>query len=57
MEAHKISVHEALENADMELEDCEDSTVPACCSEGCWVEPDGTCEHGFKSVLLEMGLI
>ena len=25
--------------------------------DGCWVEPDGTCEHGHKSWLLIMGLI
>ena len=24
---------------------------------GCWVEPDGTCEHGQKSWLLILGLI
>lgn len=27
------------------------SVVPACCSEGCMVEPDGTCQHGFSSVV------
>lgn len=26
-------------------------------TDGCWVEPDGTCEHGHPSWLLEMGLI
>ncbi len=25
--------------------------------DGCWVEPDGTCEHGHKSWLLIMGMI
>ena len=25
--------------------------------DGCWVEPDGRCEHGQKSWLLVMGLI
>jgi hypothetical protein len=25
--------------------------------DGCWVEPDGICEHGKKSWLLVMGLI
>jgi hypothetical protein len=25
--------------------------------DGCWVEPDGTCEHGFPSWLLAMNLI
>ena len=26
-------------------------------TDGCWVEPDGTCEHGAKSWLLVMGMI
>lgn len=26
-------------------------------TDGCMVEPDGICEHGCKSWLLEMGLI
>lgn len=25
--------------------------------DGCWVEPDGTCEHGFDSWLLALGWI
>ena len=25
--------------------------------DGCWVEPDGICEHGHKSWMLRMGLI
>ena len=25
--------------------------------DGCWVEPDETCEHGHKSWLLIMGMI
>jgi hypothetical protein len=33
------------------------SIVPACCSEGCQVEPDGHCSHGHPSVLIAMGLI
>lgn len=34
-----------------------DSVCPALCDEGCEVEPDGTCEHGCPSVLLDVGLI
>ncbi len=34
-----------------------ESVMPACCKEGCEVEPDGTCEHDCPSVLLAMGLI
>lgn len=26
-------------------------------TDGCWVEPDGTCLHGHRSWLLELGLI
>ena len=26
-------------------------------TDGCWVEPDGTCEHGHPSWMLRMGLI
>jgi hypothetical protein len=26
-------------------------------TDGCWVEPDGICEHGCKSWLLVMGFI
>lgn len=33
----------------------EDSGCEA--TDGCWVEPDGTCPHGHKSWMLEMGLI
>ena len=34
-----------------------EAVVPACCNHGCMVEPDGECEHGNKSVLLELGII
>ena len=34
-----------------------DSVVPALCSEGCEVEPDGQCEHGCPSILVRMGVI
>jgi hypothetical protein len=26
-------------------------------TDGCWVEPDGVCEHGHPSWLLYMGMI
>ena len=26
-------------------------------TDGCWVEPDGVCEHGCKSWMLVMNLI
>ena len=34
-----------------------DSIVPTICPEGCEVEPDGKCPHGYSSVLLLLGLI
>lgn len=34
-----------------------DSIVPACCTEGCEVEPDGCCEHGCPSILVALGVI
>jgi hypothetical protein len=34
-----------------------DSIVPACCKYGCYVEPDGYCEHEHPSILLFNGLI
>ena len=57
--ATEITVQEALENEGLEtiIEVAFSSVVPACCSEGCQVEPDGTCQHGFESVLLAEGLI
>lgn len=39
------------------IETLDDSVVPACCSEGCEVEPDGRCEHGCPSALLAAGII
>lgn len=46
-----------LDDAEDLLELSMDSVVPACCEEGCQVEPDGTCEHGHRSILLKMGVI
>jgi hypothetical protein len=34
-----------------------DSIVPACCTEGCRVEPDGRCEHGCPALTLALGVI
>lgn len=57
--AKEITVEKALENEGIEtlMEVAFSSIVPACCSEGCQVEPDGQCEHGHESVLLKEGLI
>ena len=32
-------------------------TVPACCKHECNVEPDGYCEHGNPSILIELKMI
>lgn len=56
--ANYIRPQQALDDAGMTLEDAaSDSVVPACCSEGCEVEPDGECEHGNPSVLIALCLI
>lgn len=34
-----------------------ESVVPACCSDGCEVEPDGKCPHGCSSILLSYGIV
>jgi len=61
--AHRISVPKLLQVEG--YEDLEeflnevgfDSVQPALCSEGCQVEPDGRCPHGFPSILLALGYI
>jgi len=52
-----VDSSEVLEIEGLDFSDLMDSSVPACCSEGCYVEPDGKCSHGHPSVLLDMGLI
>lgn len=34
-----------------------DSIVPACCDDGCEVEPDGYCQHRHPSILIRLGVI
>jgi hypothetical protein len=57
--ANKITVEEALEIHSIgDIIDISfSSMIPACCEEGCEVEPDGHCSHGHPSILLEEGLI
>jgi hypothetical protein len=45
------SINELLDQFGLE------SVVPACCDEECQVEPDGYCEHGHPSILVELGII
>ena len=42
-----------------DIEDLEEMMADGGCeaTDGCWVEPDGTCEHGCRSWLLELGMI
>lgn len=54
---YRIPARQAMAEAGLELDDLTDSIVPACCSEGCEVEPDGRCEHGCPSVMLAWGVI
>ena len=38
--------------------DClDEGYCPTNCPEGCVVEPDGVCPHGFKSLALELGFV
>jgi hypothetical protein len=56
----KITVKETLEIHGLDSDITQlmlDSIVPACCDEGCEVEPDGTCEHGNPSILIELGIM
>jgi hypothetical protein len=45
--------HPSLEELQRQVE--EDGGCEA--TDGCWVEPDGTCDHGQPSWLLALGLI
>lgn len=54
----RISAPEAMRRAGLTMGDLMDAgVVPACCDDGCEVEPDGNCPHGHESVLLAMGMI
>jgi hypothetical protein len=58
----RIKVREVAEREGMNMEELMEEyalsdTVPACCEDGCKVEPDGHCPHGCPSILLAMGII
>lgn len=62
--AHRITITELEEREGMSAldileEECFGSRigVPAMCSEGCEVELDGVCPHGFNSLALHMGVV
>lgn len=46
-----------LDDVDLEEAWMFDSIVPTACPDGCEVEPDGRCCHGYSSPLLLLGLI
>lgn len=50
-----------MDDTEYTIEDFEEvmdtGRSPTRCPEGCIVEPDGVCPHGFESILLEAGLI
>ena len=60
-----ITATEALENEGFTPDTLEqftrnamwEATSPACCTEGCIVEPDGACSHGCPSILIALGVI
>jgi hypothetical protein len=64
---YRISAMEALENEGWEPSEdgafayarhaMFEATSPACCTEGCIVEPDGRCSHGCPSLLIALGMI
>lgn len=51
----EIEGYETAEELASELIDA--SSIPAMCSEGCYIEPDGYCSHGHPSFFLELGII
>jgi len=59
--ARKLSVDETLELNGLDMDSLEslvfDSVVPACCEDGCEVEPDGHCPHGNPSILIALGIL
>jgi len=64
---NRMTIDEFMQQEGMEsFEDLYDSITniwspnavyPALCTEGCEVEPDGTCPHGNPSIALELGLL
>lgn len=41
-----------MEDVTFDFREC-----PAMCSEGCEVEVDGHCQHGFPSLAIHMGMV
>ena len=45
------------DDSDATLNDFDDAMGETDCPEGCVVEPDGYCSHGFRSAGLSLGII
>lgn len=58
IKAREVAAREGFDGLDDMLEEYGmESIMPACCTEGCEVEPDGRCEHDCPSIMLALGLI
>lgn len=62
--ATRLTVAEVEENEGMSALDILEEEmfgtrigIPALCSEGCEVEVDGQCPHGFPSLAIAMGVV
>lgn len=53
LEREFVNSFDIEENEDVLL----DSVQPTACPDGCEVEPDGTCCHGYRSISLLLGII
>jgi hypothetical protein len=56
--SHKAAndLYELMEDS-ADLFELEDAMGETDCEEGCYVEPDGVCPHGFMSAGLSAGVI
>ena len=55
--AREVAEREGVDLMELLEEATFNGACPACCTEGCEVEPDGRCEHGCPSVMLAVGMI
>ena len=58
----RITIKQLCEDEGLSFDDlleayANDSVMPALCSDGCQVEPDGHCPHGHPSLLVALGMI
>ena len=57
--AYRTKVYPEPTTVEPDFADLQDWDFDGGCeaTDGCWVEPDGVCEHGHPSWLLWLGLI